>query len=102
MGVETGQLPPGNGFLGLEEYLTNFNIPSHYILNISSSILYELRVERKYICLLERCDHSPILQVIQYKGITWPITNALRSIAFVREQLENDIRGDRIANQIQE
>jgi hypothetical protein len=43
---------------------------------------------------------TAILQVTQYKGMTRQTTNALRSIAFVLEQLGDDIRGDRIADKI--
>ena len=39
-----------------------------------------------------------ILQVTQYKGMSRQATNTLRSIALVMEQLDDDARGDRIAD----
>ena len=41
---------------------------------------------------------TAILQVTQYKGMLRQVTNELRSIALVMEQLDDDARGDRIAD----
>ena len=43
-----------------------------------------------------------ILQVTQYKGMSRQATNTLRSIALVMEQLDDDARGDRVADQVEE
>ena len=42
---------------------------------------------------------TAILQVTQYKGMLRKATNVLRSIALVMEQLDDDVRGDRIPNE---
>jgi hypothetical protein len=43
---------------------------------------------------------TAILQITQYKGISRQTANALRSIAFVLEQMDEDSKGDRIADRV--
>jgi hypothetical protein len=43
---------------------------------------------------------AAMLQITQYKGITLQAANALRSIAFVMEQIRDDARGDKIAQRV--
>ena len=46
----------------------------------------------------QRHSHRARSTHTQYKVMLRQVTNALRSIALVMEQLDNDARGDRIAD----
>ena len=39
---------------------------------------------------------ATLLQITQLKGITFPVTNILCSVAFVLNQLDVDMKGDKI------